>query len=245
MRAHEACVRASEAGSLRRRVETVGDIDLIAASDDAAALIGWFCEQAIAAQVVGRGDTKGSIVTHDGVQVDLRVVPPAAYGNLLQHFTGSKAHNVAMREDAVKRGLKVSEWGIETVETGEVFQTDDEDEVYRRLGYQPIPPEIREGTAELARARAGTIPALVELDDLRGDLHSHTDASDGKATLAEMVAAAQAAGLEYLAITDHSAGVGMGIGLEPRPGASATSSRSASTPPRSTASRCSPAPRST
>ena len=158
MRAHEACVRASEAGSLRRRVETVGDIDLIAASDDAAALIGWFCEQAIAASVVGRGDTKGSIVTHDGVQVDLRVVPPAAYGNLLQHFTGSKAHNVAMREDAVKRGLKVSEWGIETVETGEVFQTDDEDEVYRRLGYQPIPPEIREGTTELARARAGHDP---------------------------------------------------------------------------------------
>ena len=214
VRAHEACVRASEAGSLRRRVETVGDIDLIAASDDAAALIGWFCEQAIAASVVGRGDTKGSIVTHDGVQVDLRVVPPSAYGNLLQHFTGSKAHNVAMREDAVKRGLKVSEWGIETVETGEVFQTDDEDEVYRRLGYQPIPPEIREGTTALARARAGTIPTLVQLDDLRGDLHAHTDASDGKATLAEMVAAAQAAGLDYLAITDHSAGVGMGIGLE-------------------------------
>ena len=214
VRAHEACVRASEAGSLRRRVETVGDIDLIAASDDAAALIGWFCEQAIAASVVGRGDTKGSIVTHDGVQVDLRVVPPSAYGNLLQHFTGSKAHNVAMREDAVKRGLKVSEWGIETVETGEVFQTDDEDEVYRRLGYQPIPPEIREGTTELARARAGTIPTLVQLDDLRGDLHAHTDASDGKATLAQMVAAAQTAGLDYLAITDHSAGVGMGIGLE-------------------------------
>jgi DNA polymerase (family X) len=215
VRAHEACVRASEAGSLRRRVETVGDIDLIAASDDAGALIGWFCEQEIAASVVGRGDTKGSIVTHDGVQVDLRVVPPAAYGNLLQHFTGSKAHNVAMREDAVKRGLKVSEWGIETVETGEVFQTDDEDEVYRRLGYEPIPPELREGAGELARARAGTLPTLVQLEDLRGDLHAHTDASDGKATLAEMVAAARAAGLEYLAITDHSAGVGMGIGLEP------------------------------
>jgi DNA polymerase (family X) len=215
LRQHETCVRASEAGSLRRRVDTVGDIDLIAASDDAAGLIGWFCEQEIAAQVVGRGDTKGSIVTNDGVQVDLRVVPPAAFGNLLQHFTGSKAHNVAMREDAVKRGLKVSEWGIETVETGEVFQTDDEDEVYRRLGYQPIPPELREGAGELARARAGTLPTLVQLDDLRGDLHAHTDASDGKATLAEMVAAARAAGLEYLAITDHSAGVGMGIGLEP------------------------------
>jgi DNA polymerase (family 10) len=214
LRAHEACVRASEAGSLRRRVDTVGDIDLIAASDDAATLIGWFCDQAIAAQVVGRGDTKGSIVTHDGVQVDLRVVPPAAFGNLLQHFTGSKAHNVAMREDAVRRGLKVSEWGIETVETGEVFQTGDEDEVYRHLGYEPVPPEIREGTVELARARAGTLPVLVEVEQIRGDLHVHTNASDGKATLSEMVDAAIASGLDYLAITDHSAGVGMGIGLE-------------------------------
>ncbi len=215
LRAQETCVRASEAGSLRRRVEVVGDIDLIAASDDAGALIGWFCEQEIAAQVVGRGDTKGSIITHDGVQVDLRVVPPAAFGNLLQHFTGSKAHNVAMREDAVKRGLKVSEWGIENVESGDPFQTGDEDEVYRHLGYAPVPPELREGTIELARARAGTLPVLVEVADIRGDLHVHTDASDGKASLLEMVEAARASGLDYLAVTDHSAGVGMGIGLEP------------------------------
>lgn len=215
LRAQQTCVRASEAGSLRRRVEVVGDIDLIAASDDAGALIGWFCEQEIAAQVVGRGETKGSIITNDGVQVDLRVVPPAAFGNLLQHFTGSKAHNVAMREDAVKRGLKVSEWGIENVETGAVFQTGEEDEVYRHLGYVPVPPEIREGTVELARARAGTLPALIEVGDVRGDLHVHTNVSDGKATLIEMVEAARASGLDYLAITDHSAGVGMGIGLEP------------------------------
>jgi DNA polymerase (family X) len=215
LRGQQTCVRASEAGSLRRRVEVVGDIDLIAASDDAGALIGWFCEQEIAAQVVGRGETKGSIITNDGVQVDLRVVPPAAFGNLLQHFTGSKAHNVAMREDAVKRGLKVSEWGIENVETGAVFQTDEEDEVYRHLGYVPVPPEIREGTVELARARAGTLPALIEVGDVRGDLHVHTNVSDGKATLIEMVEAARASGLDYLAITDHSAGVGMGIGLEP------------------------------
>jgi DNA polymerase (family X) len=214
LRAHERCIRASEAGSLRRRVDAVGDIDLIAASDDAAGLIGWFCEQAIAEKVVGRGDTKGSIITNDGVQVDLRVVPPVAFGNLLQHFTGSKSHNVAMREDAVKRGLKVSEWGIETVETGEVFQTDDEDEVYRHLGYQPVPPEIREGTTELARARAGTLPVLVEASQILGDLHVHTTASDGKGTLTEMVDAAIASGLAYMAVTDHSAGVGMGIGLE-------------------------------
>ncbi|MDX6565295.1 MAG: polymerase, partial [Gaiellales bacterium] len=214
LRAQQTCVRASEAGSLRRRVEVVGDIDLIAASDYAGALIGWFCEQEIAAQVVGRGETKGSIITNDGVQVDLRVVPPAAFGNLLQHFTGSKAHNVAMREDAVKRGLKVSEWGVENVETGAVFQTGEEDEVYRHLGYEPVPPEIREGTVELARARAGTLPALIEVGDVRGDLHVHTNVSDGKATLIEMVEAARASGLDYLAITDHSAGVGMGIGLE-------------------------------
>ena len=121
-----------------------------------------------------------------------------------------------MREDAVKRGLKVSEWGIETVETGEVFQTDDEDEVYRRLGLPADPARDARGDGRAGPgARRARSRALVQLDDLRGDLHAHTDASDGKATLAEMVAAAQAAGLDYLAITDHSAGVGMGIGLEP------------------------------
>jgi DNA polymerase (family 10) len=141
-------------------------------------------------------------------------VPPESYGNLLQHFTGSKAHNIALREEAAARGLKVSEWGIETVEDGSVLRCPTEREVYEALGYPLIPPELREGSGELAAAREGRLPELVELGDLRGDLHTHTDASDGKATLEEMVEAARALGHTYLAVTDHSAGVGMGIGLE-------------------------------
>jgi len=120
LREHPACVRASEAGSLRRRVESVGDIDLIAASDEPGVLTAWFAEQPWVAEVVGKGESKASVISGDGIQVDLRVVPPEVYGNLLQHFTGSKSHNVAMREDAVRRGLKVSEYGVEDVETGEV-----------------------------------------------------------------------------------------------------------------------------
>ena len=214
LRAHPACQAADEAGSLRRRVETVGDIDLIAASPAPRELTDWFVALPFVSSVIGHGDTKGSILTHNGVQMDLRVVPHESYGNLLQHFTGSKAHNVAMREDASARKLKVSEWGIEDEETGEVFRTPDEDAVYRHLGYEPIPPELREHLGELAQAREGRLPQLVTTAELRGDLHTHTDWSDGKHTLAELVAAARAHGHDYLAVTDHSAGVGMGIGLE-------------------------------
>ena len=214
LREHPACVAASEAGSLRRRRETVGDIDLIAASADPPTLLAAFTALPAVAETTARGETKASILTHDGVQVDLRVVPPESYGNLLQHFTGSKAHNVAMREVAVQAGLSISEWGIEETETGVVHRMASEDEVYAFLGYQPIPPELREHAGELEAARAGTLPPLVTLDDIRGDLHSHTTASDGKATIAEMAAAATARGYGYLALTDHSAGVGMGIGIE-------------------------------
>ena len=214
LRAHPVCVAASEAGSLRRRRETVGDVDLIAASDEPARLLEAFASAPAVAEIIARGETKASIVSHDGLQVDLRVVPPASYGNLLQHFTGSKEHNVQMREDAAARGLRVSEWGIETVATGEVFRTTDEDEVYRHLGYEPIPPELREGHGELALARSARLPELVQLADVRGDLHTHTTASDGKASIAEMATAARARGYLYYAVTDHSKGVGMGIGLD-------------------------------
>ena len=161
VRAHPACVAASEAGSLRRRRETVGDIDLIAASDEASALLQTFTELPPVAEVLARGDTKATILTNDGVQVDLRVVPPDVYGNLLQHFTGSKAHNVAMREAAQKRGLKVSEWGIEDEETGEVQRMADEREVYAALGYAWIPPELREQAGELEAARKDALPELL------------------------------------------------------------------------------------
>ena len=194
-RAHPACVAASEAGSLRRRRETVGDIDLIAASGDPPALLDAFCALAAVAEVTRAARRRPSIVTHDSIQVDLRVVPPESYGNLLQHFTGSKAHNVAMREEAVQRGLSISEWGIEDQATGVVFRTVEEDEVYRHLGYQPIPPELREDAGELEAARAGELPGLVALTDIRGDLHTHTTASDGHDTIEAMAAAAIAARL--------------------------------------------------
>jgi DNA polymerase (family 10) len=132
-------------------------------------------------------------------------VPPESYGNLLQHFTGSKEHNVAMREDAVRRGLSISEYGVTTVETGEVFKTEDEDALYDFLGYQPIPPELRENAGELEAARRGELPKLVELSQLRGDLHTHSHWSqDGKNTLEEMITAALERGYEYYAVTDHS-----------------------------------------
>jgi DNA polymerase (family X) len=139
------------------------------------------------------------------LRFDLRVVPPESYGNLLQHFTGSKEHNVALREDAVRRGLSISEYGVATVETGDVFKTEDEAALYEFLGYQPIPPELRENGGELDAARRRELPELVELAEVRGDLHTHTHwSADGKNTLEEMVAAAAARGYQYYAITDHS-----------------------------------------
>jgi DNA polymerase (family X) len=155
--------------------------------------------------VAARGDTKATVVSDEGLRFDLRVVPPESYGNLLQHFTGSKEHNVALREDAVRRGLSISEYGVTTVETGEVFHAEDEEELYRHLGYQLIPPELRENAGELDAARRGELPQLVELRDLKGDLHTHTHwSADGKNTLEEMVLAAAARGYAYYAITDHS-----------------------------------------
>ena len=133
--------------------------------------------------VAAKGPTKATVVSHDGSRFDLRVVPPESYGNLLQHFTGSKNHNVALREDAVRRGYSVSEYSITEVETGEEHHFAREEDVYGFLGYDWIPPELREDGGELAAARDGTLPKLVELADLRGDLHTHTTWSDGKDTL--------------------------------------------------------------
>ena len=204
LREHPAAVKVSEAGSVRRRRETFRDLDLIATSTDPPALIDYFTKLRWVAEVVAKGDTKATVISNDGLRFDLRVVPPESYGNLLQHFTGSKEHNVALREDAVRRGFSVSEYGITTAETGEVFSAEDEDAVYAHLGYAYIPPELRENGGELEAARRGTLPALVERGDLRGDLHAHSTWSDGKATLAEMALAAQALGHEYLALCDHS-----------------------------------------
>ena len=204
LREHPAAVKVSEAGSVRRRRETFRDLDIIATSTDPPALIDYFTKLRWVADVVAKGETKATVISNDGLRFDLRVVPPDMYGNLLQHFTGSKDHNVALREDAVRRGLSVSEYGITTVETGDVFTAEDEEAVYAHLGYAWIPPELRENAGELAAARAGTLPTLVERSDLRGDLHSHSTWSDGKSTLAEMALAARELGHEYLALCDHS-----------------------------------------
>ncbi len=155
------------------------------------------------AEVVAAGETKTEVVGHGGLHFDLRVVPPDAFGNVLQHFTGSKLHNVALREEAVRRGLSISEYGVTTVETGEIVSFTDERDLYEFLGYSYIPPELREGTNELELARAGSLPRLIELGDLRGDLHVHSTWSDGRASIEEMAGAAIERGYEYMAITDH------------------------------------------
>jgi DNA polymerase (family 10) len=205
LRALPAAMQVSEAGSVRRRRETFRDLDVIATASDAKALIDAFTGFDWVAEVVAKGGTKATVVSHDGLRFDLRVVPPECYGNLLQHFTGSKNHNVAMREEAQRRGLSISEYGVTEVESGEVHTFATEDELYAFLGYQYIPPELREDAGELEAARRGALPQLVVEKDLRGDLHAHTTwSADGKSTMEEMALAAKARGYSYLAITDHS-----------------------------------------
>ena len=202
---HPAADKVSIAGSARRMRETVRDLDIIATASDADALVDYFTKLAWVSEVAAKGSTKATVVAHDGLRFDLRVVPPEAFGNLLQHFTGSKAHNVALREDAVRRKLSISEYGVAEVETGTVHTFSTEEELYAFLGYAYIPPELRENGGELEAARRGELPALVEVGQLRGDLHTHTSwSADGKNTLAEMVSAAEARGYEYYAVTDHS-----------------------------------------
>jgi DNA polymerase (family 10) len=203
LRAHPSSDQVSDAGSARRRKETVRDLDIIATASDPPALIDYFTSLRWVVEVAAKGDTKATVVSNDGYRFDLRVVPPESYGNLLQHFTGSKEHNLALREAAVRRKLSVSEYGVTETESDTVHTHETEEELYRFLGYDWIPPELRENCGELEAARAGELPKLVEPDDIRGDLHSHSTWSDGKDTLADMAAAAKARGYKYLAITDH------------------------------------------
>ena len=215
LREHPACERVEIAGSARRMTETVKDIDLIATSTDPAALSTAFCELPLVAEASRSGTAGARAVTHNGLAVDLRIVEPAAFGNLLQHLTGSKQHNEALRTDAVKRGLHVSEYGVLDDADGVTRTCATEEEVYELLGMDWIPPELRENRGELQAAREHNLPRLVTEADIRGDLHCHTIASDGHHTVEEMAIAARERGYEYIAITDHSATHGFGNDVSP------------------------------
>jgi DNA polymerase (family 10) len=210
LRSHPGAERVEVAGSLRRRADSVKDLDVIATATDPAGLAQTLTELPLVESVQQAGDVGARALTHSGMKVDLKVVAPDQFGNVLQHFTGSKGHNVALREAAVRRGLHVSEYGILDDATGETTRCATEEEVYERLGLPWIPPELREGRGELEAAAAGRLPTLIALEDIRGDLHSHTTLSDGRQDLEAMVAGARARGYEYLAITDHSATHGFG-----------------------------------
>jgi DNA polymerase (family 10) len=215
LREHPAADRVEVAGSIRRLADSVKDLDIVATASDPAALSAALAELPVIEEFFNGGDAGARASTHSGMKVDLRVVEPDQFGNVLQHLTGSQAHNVQLRELAVRKGLHVSEYGILDDASGETARCATEEEVYERLGLPWIPPELREGRGEIEAALKGELPRLVELGDIRGDMHSHTVASDGRATIEQMAAAAQARGLEYLAITDHSASHGFGNHVPP------------------------------
>lgn len=214
LRNDPGCEKAEVAGSVRRLTETCHDIDLIATSTSPRELAAAIAGHELVAEHGNPSDKGVKLTTNSGIDVDLRIVEPDAFGNLLQHFSGSAAHNTELRERAVARGLHVSEHGIKDEATGrtELFAT--EHEVYERLGYQYIPPELREDRGELDAAAEGRLPALIERSQIKGDLHCHTTLSDGIASLEEMAAAAAALGYGYLAITDHSQSHGFGNGVD-------------------------------
>jgi DNA polymerase (family 10) len=213
LREHPAAERVELAGSARRQADSVKDLDIIATASDPAALIRALAEldEIESASAPNEHAARGR--THTGLLVDMRVVAPANFGNLLQHFTGSQAHNVALREAAVRRGLHVSEYGILDDETGETLHCASEEEVYERLGLGFPPPELRENRGELAPGFVA--PRLVRVEDLRGDLHMHTTASDGRGSIEDMALMALQRGYEYIAITDHSATHGFGNHVTP------------------------------
>ncbi len=204
----------SYAGSLRRARETNGDIDLLAAADDPAAVVRVFTALPMIAHVESSGDEKATVFMHNGLQVDLYALPPAMWGSALQHFTGSRAHNIRFRELALERGMSFSEHGFKQVADGTTRACATEQDVYAHVGLPWIPPELREGAGEFEAAQNGTLPDLIELAHLQGDLHMHSTWSDGSASLRDMAQAARARGYHYMAITDHSAYLGITNGLD-------------------------------
>lgn len=200
-------------GSLRRWAPTIGDIDIMGTSTDPTSAMKRFVTLPQVRQVLSHGRTKSTIITDNGLQVDFRIVEVEAYGSLVQHFTGSRDHNIELREYALARGLSLNEYGIQDMQTKARASYQNEEEFYAALGLELIPPEIREGTGEIAAARARRLPNLVSLADIKGDLHVHTEWSDGTLPIEGMVEAARQRGYEYVCITDHSGGIGVAGGL--------------------------------
>jgi len=205
--------RVEVAGSIRRRKETIGDFDLLATSSAPERTIAAFVRLPQVAEVLEKGSTKAVIRHREGIQVDLRVVAPECFGAALMYFTGSKQHNIRVREMGVKRGLRISEYGVFRAKSGRRVAGATEEEVYAAVDLPWIPPELREDAGEIEAGVAGRLPVLVEVGDVRGDLHCHTKASDGAATIDALVKAALARGYEYVAITDHSPSATVAGGL--------------------------------
>jgi len=212
MRRGRGIERVDIAGSFRRMRETVGDIDLIVIARDAGQAMGRFTAYEEVKEVLASGPTRGSVVLKAGIQVDVRIIPKESYGAALVYFTGSKAHNIAIRRIAQDKGFKMNEYGVFDGDRRIAGET--EESVYEAVGLPWIAPELREDRGEVEAALAGTLPQLIELSDLRGDLHAHSKASDGHNTIREMAKAAQAAGLEYVAITEHSQRLTVARGLD-------------------------------
>jgi DNA polymerase (family 10) len=213
LRAHAPDAEILMVGSLRRGCETCGDLDVLAAGAPPT-LMEAFTNYRLVQRVLARGETKSSVLLAEGFQADLRLVPRESLGAASQYFTGSKAHNIALRDRAIQRGLKLNEYGLFRVDDDVRIAGETEQGIYEALGLALVPPELRENRGELAAAEHGTLPRLVTAQDLRGDLHMHTTATDGRADVETMAGAARAAGLEYIAITDHSRAIAMANGLD-------------------------------
>jgi DNA polymerase (family X) len=213
LRHHAPDADISVVGSLRRGCETCGDLDILAAGAPASVMDA-FTQYPQVERILGRGDTKSSVLLRGGFQADLRLVPRESLGAAQQYFTGSKAHNIVLRDRAIQRGLKLNEYGLFRVEDDRRIAGESEDAIYEALGLAPVPPELRENRGEIAAAEQHALPRLIALADLRGDLHMHTTATDGRADVETMAIAARDAGLEYIAITDHSRAIAMANGLD-------------------------------
>jgi DNA polymerase (family 10) len=213
LRAHAPNAEITAVGSLRRGCETCGDIDIVAAGGPPS-LMEAFTSYHLVERVIAHGETKSSVLLHGGFQADLRTVARESLGAAMQYFTGSKPHNIALRDRAIRRGMKLNEYGLYRTDDGSLVAGASEEDIYKALDLAFVPPELRENRGEIEAAERGELPRLLSLADLQGDLHMHTTATDGRADAETMALAARAAGLQYIAITDHSQALAMANGLD-------------------------------